>query len=129
MFCIKIQNMKIVSGPKEGRVLTAARAAAAVSAAVALAALRQADGVRAALQGAAGGLADTADDIRGALQGLAEHADNTGHFYQGRGFSERDDQASPTISSRPTQISVPSALRASTPEVSYVAVTVTTMWP
>lgn len=91
-------------------------------------ALRQADRVRTALQGAAGGLADTTDDILGALQGLAEEADNTGHFYWGRGFSERGQQ-SPTISSRPTQISVPSALRASTPENPCVTVTVTVMCP
>jgi hypothetical protein len=53
------------------------------------AALRQADGVRAALQRAAGGLANTADNVRGALQGLAEDAYNTGHFYRGWRFSER----------------------------------------
>ena len=97
---------------------------------VALAALRQADRVRAALQGAAGGLANAADDVRGALQGLAEEADNTGHFYQGWGFYERGGLAAgPTISRQPTQISVPSALRASTPEVPCTAVTVTVMWP
>jgi hypothetical protein len=61
-----------------------------VSAAVALAALRQANSVRAALQGAAGGLADAANDVRGALQGLTEEADNTGHFYRGVRFYERD---------------------------------------
>jgi hypothetical protein len=117
-----------ISGLQKVRGLTAARAAAAVSAAVALAALRQANGVRAALQGAAGGLANTADDIRGALQGLAEEADNTGHFYWRRGFYERG-AASPTINRLPTQISVPSVLRASTPEVPYTSVTVTVMWP
>ncbi len=78
------------------------------------AALRQADGVRAALYGAAGGLADAADGVRGALQGLAEEADNTGHFYWSQRFSERGP-ARPTISILPTQISVPSSLQASTP--------------
>ncbi len=68
--------------------LTATGAAAAV-AAVCGAALRQANGVRATLQRAAGGLADAADNVRGALQGLAEEADDTGHFYRGRRFSER----------------------------------------
>ena len=94
---------------------------------VALAALGQANRVRAALQGAAGGLADAANNVRGALQGLAQEADNTGHFYWCQRFSERNGQVGPTMSSRPTQISVPSALRASTPESPCTAVTVTVM--
>lgn len=49
--------------------------------AMASAALREADGVRATLQGAAGDLANAAHNVRGALQGLTEEADNTGHFY------------------------------------------------
>jgi hypothetical protein len=94
--------------------LTATGAAAAVRPATVrgAAALRQADGVRAALQCAAGGLADATDDVRGALQGLAEDADNTGHFYRGLRFYER---AWPRMRVLPTQISVPSARRASTP--------------
>jgi hypothetical protein len=52
--------------------------------------LRQTDGVRAALQGTAGGIANAADHVRRALQGLSEEADNTGHFLQGVAiFSER----------------------------------------
>lgn len=96
----------------ERKGLTATGAAAAVATVRGAAALRQANGIRAALQGAAGGLANAADNVRGALQGLAEEADDTGHFYRGLRFSER---AGPRMSFFPTQISVPSARRASTP--------------
>lgn len=49
--------------------------------------LRQADGVRAALDGAASHATDTANDVGATLQGLTEEAYNVRHFYsRGRLF-------------------------------------------
>jgi hypothetical protein len=55
----------------------------ALSTMAGLAALGQAQGVCSAADGAAGGLANTANSICGALDGFTEEANDTGHFYSG----------------------------------------------
>lgn len=56
---------------------------AAMTLAMALASLGQAQGVCSATDSTAGGLADAANSIRRTLEGFTEEANDTSHFYSG----------------------------------------------